>query len=184
MIEFETERLLGISLNPKQYLELENKFEPKWEGFANPFKHLLTDPGPLIHRIPRVKINPGFATIGILFAVQKSTKIIIGSAGFHDFPDAAGMIEIGFSIVPQFQNQGYGKEILLGMWRWIVKRADVKILRYTVSPKNAPSLHIINTIAGFSAVGEQIDPEDGLEIIYEMASEEFSLRYGIGDGRS
>lgn len=182
MIEFKTKRLLGISLNPNQYLELENKLEPKWDGFTNPFKHLLTDPGPLIHRIPRVKVNSEFASIGIVFAVQKSTKIIIGSAGFHDFPNAAGMIEIGFSIVPQLQNQGYGKEILLGMWRWIVKRVDVRILRYTVSPKNAPSLHIINSI-GFLPVGEQIDPEDGLEIIYEMTSAEFILRYGMGDGK-
>ena len=77
------------------------------------------------------------------------------------------MIEIGFGIVPGKQRQGYGLELLHGIWREIAKRPDVKILRYTVSPDNEASMHIIKKL-GFDLVGEQIDEEDGLELIYEM----------------
>jgi ribosomal-protein-alanine N-acetyltransferase len=48
----------------------------------------------------------------------------------------------------------------------------VKILRYTVSPDNEASMHIIKKL-GFDLVGEQIDDEDGLELIYEMPIERY-----------
>jgi len=48
----------------------------------------------------------------------------------------------------------------------------VKILRYTVAPDNAPSLHLVRKL-GFTEIGVQIDPEDGPELIFEMAKEEF-----------
>jgi RimJ/RimL family protein N-acetyltransferase len=82
------------------------------------------------------------------------------------------MIEIGFGIVDEKQNNGFGTELLLGMWRMICKRPDVKILRYTVSPENAASMHIISKL-GFKQTGNQIDPEDGLELIFEKSVEDF-----------
>jgi RimJ/RimL family protein N-acetyltransferase len=58
------------------------------------------------------------------------------------------------------------------MWDFIGKRSDVKVLRYTVSPDNAPSMHIIKSL-NFELVGEQIDEEDGLELIYEKALQDY-----------
>ena len=86
------------------------------------------------------------------------------------------MIEVGYGIVDQKQGQGFGQELLLGMWRMIIKRDDVKILRYTVAPDNSPSVHIVEKY-GFEKVGEQIDTEDGLELIYEQRSEEFKRSF-------
>ena len=172
-IFFESKRLIGIPLNVADYAEFARGEEPLWPDFSNPYKHLIEGPNPLIHRIPRVRQNPTFAKIGIVLAVEKSNRIIIGYAGFHDFPDSRGMIEIGFGIVPEMQNKGYGTELLQGMWNAICDKPEVKILRYTVSPDNAPSLHIIEKL-GFERVGEQIDPEDGLELIYEQSVEIFT----------
>jgi RimJ/RimL family protein N-acetyltransferase len=86
------------------------------------------------------------------------------------------MIEIGFGIVPESQNRGFGKELLHGMWQMILKSPDVKTLRYTVSPENLPSMHIIKKL-NFDLVGEQIDEEDGLELIYELSCEEYKKRF-------
>jgi len=172
MYLFETDRLLCYSLSISDYAAYEDGLEPKWEGFTNPYKHLIDGPSPLAFRIPRVKKDPSFADIGLILAVNKSSNEVIGSAGFHDFPDDNGMIEIGFGIVPEEQNQGFGMELLLGMWGMICKRSDVKILRYTVAPDNEPSMHIINKL-GFTKVGEQMDPEDGLELIFEKTAAEF-----------
>ena len=169
---FETDRLRCYSLSISDYAAFEAGDEPRWEGFTNPYKHLIVGPSPMVHRIPRVKKDPTFAEVGLILAISKSDNEIIGSAGFHDFPDDNGMIEIGFGIVPEMRNQGLGKELLIGMWQMICKRTDVKILRYTVAPDNEPSIHIINKM-GFTKVGEQIDPEDGLELIYEKTASEF-----------
>ena len=176
MYLFETDRLLCYPLSISDYAEFEAGVEPRWEGFTNPYKHLIEGPSPLAFRIPRVKKDPSFADIGLILAVNKSSNEVVGSAGFHDFPDGNGMIEIGFGIVPQMQNQGLGKELLLGMWLMISKRPDVKVLRYTVAPDNEPSMHIINKL-GFDKVGEQIDPEDGLELIFEKSVSDFLSKF-------
>ncbi len=175
MLIFETERLLCRPLSLQDYSDFEDGRKPDWSQFSNPYNHLLEGPTPLPYRIPRVKLNPEFAEIAIVLAIEKATKEIVGSAGFHDFPDDEGMIEIGFGIVPERQNHGFGKELLHGMWGEIVKRPDVKTLRYTVSPTNEPSMHIIKS-SGFALVGEQIDEEDGLELIYEMSVQDYLSR--------
>ena len=58
----------------------------------------------------------------------------------------------------------------------IVSRTDVKILRYTVTPDNFPSVHVVEKY-GFEKVREQMDPENGLELSYEKTSEEFTRRF-------
>lgn len=176
MAHFETERLICKPLSLLDYAAFEAGEEPVWDGFSNPYKHLIAGPSPLIHRIPRVKTDPSFAEIGLVLAIEKSQKIIIGSAGFHDQPDENGMIEIGFGIVPEYQNQGFGKELLHGMWKMILQNPQVKTLRYTVSPENEPSMHIIKKL-NFNLVGEQIDEEDGLELIYELSADEYKSRF-------
>jgi RimJ/RimL family protein N-acetyltransferase len=101
---------------------------------------------------------------------------IIGSAGFHNLPDENGMIEIGFGIDPTFQNRGYGKQLLHGMWNWVLKDQRVKTLRYTVSPTNVISKQIIQKLE-FNLVGEQIDDVDGVEEIYELGAADYKLRF-------
>jgi len=174
MSSFDTKRLRCQSLSLRDYADFEAGLEPDWQDFSNPYRHLIIGPSPLKHRIPRVKAEPNFAEIGLMLAIEKETNELIGSAGFHDFPDWNGMIEIGFGIVPEKQNQGFGTELLIGMWKMICLRPDVRILRYTVSPENLPSVHIINKLE-FSKVGQQIDPEDGVELIYERPSKDFQF---------
>jgi RimJ/RimL family protein N-acetyltransferase len=58
------------------------------------------------------------------------------------------------------------------MWDWAALQPDVKFLRYTVSPENVESMAIIKNF-GFPLVGEQMDDEDGLELIYEASVEDY-----------
>ena len=172
MTTFETARLRCQSLTVEDYETFGAGEKPNWTGFTNPYNHLMEEPTPLRFRIPRVKASPEFAEIAIILAISKESNEVVGSAGFHDFPDEIGMIEIGYGIVPRMQNQGLGKELLIGMWKMICTRDDVKILRYTASPDNARSLHIVRKL-GFTEIGVQIDPEDGPELIFEMSKDEF-----------
>ena len=82
------------------------------------------------------------------------------------------MIEIGLEIVGEYQGQGLAQELLSAMWDWVVHDSRVQMLRYTVSPENAPSQAIIKKF-GFAHVGSQIDEEDGPEDIYAMPVEEY-----------
>ena len=140
--------------------------------FSNPHRELMDNKGPLGWRVPQIKINPSLNKWFVRWIVLSETNEIVGSTSFHGAPDELGMIEIGLGINPKFQNRGFAKEALSGMWRWVLESPEVNILRYTVSPDNRPSISVIRHF-GFSLQGQQMDEEDGLEDIYELSRSEF-----------
>ena len=145
-------------------------------GFTNPFGHLVENPGPLPFRIPRVEADPDAAPLLLRMGVLRDGEVIIGSVGFHDRPDADGMIEIGLGVEAACRGNGYAQEMLHGMWSWITTDPEVRILRYTVAPDNAPSQAIIRKL-GFEFRGQQIDEIDGPEDIFELSAEEYRARF-------
>lgn len=146
--------------------------------YSNPHRQLMDDKGPLTWRVPQVKEDPKLNRWFVRWIVLRSSGEIIGSASFHAAPDSNGMIEIGLGIHEAFRNQGYAKEALLGMWLWALEDPQVKILRYTVSIHNAPSIRVVESF-DFHYMGEQIDEEDGPESIYEISRDEFLDKFGL-----
>jgi RimJ/RimL family protein N-acetyltransferase len=145
--------------------------------FTNPFGQLVREPGPLGWRVPQVKVNPDLNKWFVRYIVLKETQEVIGSISFHSAPDTEGMIEIGLGIQEEFWGQGFAKEALTGMWRWVIDQPGVKTLRYTVSPTNIASIKVIEYF-GFAHMGQQMDEIDGPEDIYEMSVEEFRQKWG------
>ena len=144
--------------------------------FTNPLRVLIDFQGPLAWRVPQVKENPAVNKWFVRWAVLRSTREVIGSASFHGAPDENGMIEIGLGVENAYQSQGFGKEILQGMWGWVVTEPGVKLLRYTVSPTNTASIALVNSF-GFNYVGEQLDEIDGPESIYEMSADDYRKKF-------
>ena len=169
------EDLITLFENPEDLSIYEGK------PYSNPHRQLMDDKGPLAWRVPQVKENPELNRWFVRWIMLKTTGEIIGSTSFHGAPDLEGMVEIGLGIQESFRNKGFAKETLLGMWRWAFEDSQVKILRYTVSVENAPSIRVIESF-GFYYQGEQIDEEDGPENIYEMSREAFMERFGSSAG--
>jgi RimJ/RimL family protein N-acetyltransferase len=94
-------------------------------------------------------------------------RLTVGRAGFHGPPDGDGMVEVGYSIDPQFRRQGYARAAL----RALLARAEadpaVRTFRATIAPDNVASRDLV-LAHGLVEVGEQEDEEDGLEIVYEL----------------
>jgi RimJ/RimL family protein N-acetyltransferase len=149
-----------------------------YEGqpYGNPHRVLMDESGPLRWRVPQVKLNPSVNKWFVRWIVEKTSREIVGSISFHGPPDEAGMMEIGLGVHPDFQRLGFATEALTGMWSWVVEQPGVELLRYTVAPDNLASVALIEKF-GFACVGQQIDPEDGPEDIYEMSVDEFRRRF-------
>src|SRR5258708_35512761 len=49
--------------------------------------------------------------------LQKAEQIAIGGIGFHGGPDEAGMVEVGYNILPGCERQGYAA----GMARRVIR---------------------------------------------------------------
>lgn len=144
--------------------------------YANPHRILMDESGPLRWRVPQVKSDPSVNKWFVRWMVEKETREIVGNISFHGPPDERGMMEIGLGIHSDFQQRGYATEALTGMWSWVINQPRVELLRYTVAPDNLASVALIQKF-GFTCVGQQIDPEDGPEDIYEMSADEFRQRF-------
>lgn len=95
------------------------------------------------------------------------TRRVIGSIGFHGPPDEHGRLEIGYSVDPEFRRRGYALEAVRSMLDWARDRHGVCRFLASVRPDNTPSLELISRL-GFHKVGEQFDPVDGVERVFEV----------------
>ena len=97
----------------------------------------------------------GFAVMHI------ATGLVIGSGGFVAPPDAAGVVEIAYGIVPDYEGHGYATEVaeaLIGYAR--TDRRVRTACAHTLPARNA-STRILEKCA-FRFAGEINHPTDGL----------------------
>ncbi|MEY4275626.1 MAG: hypothetical protein RIS26_89 [Actinomycetota bacterium] len=140
--------------------------------FENPHGVYSGENLPRTNRLADVQADPDRIRWYYRIIVDRSRNLAVGSVSFHASPDERGMVEIGIGIAPQEQGKGFAQEALRAMWDWVIDEPGVRFLRYTVSPTNLPSMAIIEKF-GFPLIGEQIDEEDGLELIYEISVDDY-----------
>jgi len=103
--------------------------------------------------------------------VRTDTREVIGYLNFHAGPDDRGMVEIGYTLLPAGRGLGYAIEAVRAAMDWAARTHGIKVLRASVAPDNERSLNLIRKL-GMVKVGEQMDPEDGLEHVYEREVDE------------
>lgn len=114
----------------------------------------------------QIKADPEDAVWVTRLVVIPETGEAVGAAGFHGKPNEDGMVEVGYGIDPPFRRQGHARAALTILLDVAAKDPRVKVVRVTVRPDNVESRSLIDQY-DFVEVGEQIDEEDGLEIILE-----------------
>ena len=92
--------------------------------------------------------------------VHRDEREVIGSAGFKGAPDAGGVVEIAYGIVPTFEGRGYATEAAYALVAHALSSGLVQRVRaHTLPTKNASTR--VLTKCGFQRVGDVVDPEDG-----------------------
>jgi ribosomal-protein-alanine N-acetyltransferase len=142
-------------------------------GYDDPEDVLHPDRSPLRFRVRQVTADPGANPWLLRLAVERSTGTIVGLVNFHDRPDALGRLEIGYRVLPAHRRRGFAREMATTMWSYAAGRPDVRTLVASVAPDNTASRAIVEA-AGFVKVGEQDDPDDGLEWVYELPAADLS----------
>lgn len=123
-------------------------------------------------RLEQVRLDPGVQRwLGRELALRDAGRLVVGNAGFHGQPgvnaaDAADALEIGYGISPKHRRQGYATEAVAALLDW-ARGEGISHFVASVAPDNQPSLAIIHKL-GFVRTGEHIDPEDGLEHVFEL----------------
>jgi ribosomal-protein-alanine N-acetyltransferase len=119
------------------------------------------------YRLDQLTADPGIERWLTRAAVLVPDAVVVGYGGFHGPPDGAGMVELGYTVLPEHRRQGHARAMLGTLVGEAGLDPAVATVRVTISPDNDASLA---TIAGFGfvQVGEQWDDRDGLELIFEM----------------
>ena len=94
------------------------------------------------------------------WVVEKSTGEIVGGAGFKGDPDAEGMVEIAYGIVPSRAGRGYATEAARALIHFAAHDARVRLIRAHTLPEPNASTRVLKK-CGFVQIGEVTDPEDG-----------------------
>ena len=137
-------------------------------SFTNPFGILTRERIVHSNRVADVRANPENIRWYYRLIVLRESNELIGSISFHGPPDDNGMIEVGLGIANDRTGHGYASEALRALWTWAIEQSEVSVLRYTVSPDNAPSQAMIRHYP-CDYLGQQIDEEDGPEDIFEIS---------------
>jgi len=123
------------------YAGARSQVSPKW------LAELSTAPGPDPWR-------HGF------FLIERSRGEVIGTAGFKGPPDADGMVEIAYGVVPSVEGRGYATEAAGALVRFAAADERVRLIRaHTFRELNA-STRVLRK-CGFVHIGEVVDSEDG-----------------------
>jgi len=116
-------------------------------------------------RRDQIALDPASADWVARAAIDAESGRVVGHGGFHGPPDDDGTVEVAYSVDPLFRRRGYAKAILAALLDRARAEPAVRAVRASIRPDNAGSLATIKGF-GFTKVGEQWDPEDGLEWVF------------------
>ncbi|WNV74908.1 GNAT family N-acetyltransferase [Geodermatophilus sp. DSM 44513] len=118
-------------------------------------------------RAEQVTADPGSAAWVTGVVWDPDRRLTVGRAGFHGPPDARGMVEVGYEVLPEHRRRGYARAALAALLDRARREPDVRVVRVSIAPDNAASLAVVAPF-GFRRVGEQVDEEDGPETVFEL----------------
>lgn len=118
-------------------------------------------------RLDQMRVDPASQEWLARTIVLRDRKEMAGHAGFHG-PPAGGCAEIGYTVFEPHRRRGYAEEAVRGLMDWAGNRHGVRRFRLSISPDNDASLALAAKL-GFERTGEQQDPEDGLEYVFELS---------------
>ena len=109
--------------------------------------------------------SPEDERYGVWVIVERESSTVVGDIGFFGPPDAAGVLEVGYSIVPDRRRRGYASEAASALVTWALDQPGVEAVVAACDPDNAASILTLDRV-GFRRTGEA----DG-RVLWEYTAE-------------
>jgi [ribosomal protein S5]-alanine N-acetyltransferase len=101
---------------------------------------------------------------GFRLCLPDGTEVGMGS---FKGPPVEGVVEIAYAIVPEHQGKGYATQAARAMTDYALASPLVRVVCAHTLPSGIASQRVLAK-AGFTHVGENLDPEDGLVWRFEF----------------
>ena len=89
--------------------------------------------------------------------IDNDHPVLCGSIGFTGPPDQRGMVEIGFSVLPDFQGQGLATQMVAAMVQWAKSQTGVKYIEAEAVNDNRASIRVLEKNS-FIRIGAGLEP--------------------------
>ena len=108
----------------------------------------------------------------VLSGETRESSTLVGSGGFKGSPNQDGMVEVGYSVLPQFRRLGYATEAVAGLLFWAFAHVEVTTAMAETSRENVASPRVLRTL-GFQPVEGATEPGFGR---FELTKERWRER--------
>lgn len=78
--------------------------------------------------------------------IHKADQVAIGCMGFHGKPNQAGMVEIGYNIIPTYRGHGYATEMARQLIRWAFNTPGINIITAQCLRDNIASIRVLEKV--------------------------------------
>ena len=89
--------------------------------------------------------------------IDNDVPVLCGSIGFKGPPDERGIVEIGYSVLPEFEGQGLATEMVAAIVQWAKHQPQVKRVEAETNIDNKTSIRVLEK-NNFIYVGVGIEP--------------------------
>ncbi len=118
----------------------------------------LNDDNSLLFSLSYAKKNRGSPWGSYYFLLKEPFgAIVVGNGGFKGAPDSDGIVELGYSIIPEYHGRGLATEATEALTAFALSQPDVKIIRGETLPDLKASIRVLEK-NGFTFVGEGSEP--------------------------
>jgi ribosomal-protein-alanine N-acetyltransferase len=93
--------------------------------------------------------------------IHRESSIVIGSAGFAGPPDANGVVEIAYGVVPDYEGNGFATEAAQALIAYAEADERVRAICAHTLPQRNASTRILEKCS-FRRMGEINHPSDGV----------------------
>ncbi len=97
-----------------------------------------------------------FSWYALTAADTMASPVLVASGGFKG-PPQDKTVEVGYSVLPQFQGRGFATEMVCGLMRWALKQPGVARVVAETEWTNPGSVRVLSK-AGFAPLGPTAKP--------------------------
>jgi ribosomal-protein-alanine N-acetyltransferase len=97
--------------------------------------------------------DPSSSGFGAWVLVERTTGVVVGDAGFLGPPGDDGIVEIGYSVLPDRRRRGYATEAVDALLGWAFATDGVREVIARTDPANVASIRVLEA-NGFRPSGK------------------------------
>jgi [ribosomal protein S5]-alanine N-acetyltransferase len=93
-------------------------------------------------------VEPDHERFGVWVMIERETNSVVGDAGFMGRPDD-GIVEIGFSVIPDRRRRGYATEAARALLDWALREPGIEGVIARCDAGNEASIRVLERV-GFT----------------------------------